>query len=672
MADNAPRILLCDCSGSFRPDPRAIEAATGVMATGRVHSHLCGAEAEAAVAALATGERLIIACGQMEGFFAEIADELGAAERMTCIDIRDRAGWSDEPSGPKQAALVAGDRLVPPAVPLMDVTSEGLCLVYGPADHALPAARRLAETLAVTVMLTDPEEVIETGEPFDIVTGRIRNAKGALGQFSVTVARFAELRQAGRGARGFGPARESMTTDCDIILDLSGGQPLFPAHHKRDGYLRPDPGDPLAVERAIFDAAQLSGSFERELFIRFEESLCAHSRAHKTGCTRCLDVCPTGAIASSGGDAVVLDPMVCAGCGACHAVCPSGAASSDDPPVAFLFRKMRVMADAFRAAGGRAPRLLVHDGEHGGEMIRLAARFGRGLPGDVLPLEVRALSAFGHAEQLAALALGYSEVSILVGPCTERDVIAAQIALADAISGGVSVSRGRIRLIDPAEPDRLSDLLYAVRPEPLSVEPILASGGRRDTVRLAARALAGGVPEAPVPLPQGAPYGAVLVNRDACTLCLSCAGLCPTGALLDNADRPELSFREEACIQCGLCANICPEDAIRLEPRLDLSDAVLVPRVMNEEEPFACIECGKLFGVKSTIEKITAKLQGAHWMFTNSDNARLIQMCDDCRVRAQYHTADAPMRLGDRPRIRTTEDYLAERAAQMKKNGETR
>ncbi|MCP6275009.1 4Fe-4S binding protein, partial [Klebsiella pneumoniae] len=79
----------------------------------------------------------------------------------------------------------------------------------------------------------------------------------------------------------------------------------------------------------------------------------------------------------------------------------------------------------------------------------------------------------------------------------------------------------------------------------------------------------------------GAPYGAVLVDREACTLCMSCAGLCPTGALLDNPDSPELSFREEACIQCGLCANVCPEDAIRLEPRLDLSDAALRPQVKN-------------------------------------------------------------------------------------------
>ncbi|MDT8344551.1 MAG: 4Fe-4S binding protein [Thermohalobaculum sp.] len=670
MAGAAPRILLCDCTGTAPVDAAAISAATG-LAAARVHSHLCGPEAESAVAALSSGDEVLIACGQMAGFFAELAEELGAAGRLDCIDIRDRAGWSDEPSGPKQAALIAGDRLARPPVPLMDVTSGGLCLIYGAAEVALPAARRLAGLLSVTVMLSDPEEVAETEAGFDIVTGRIRTLKGALGRFTLTADRFAELSQAGRGARRFGRPQDGARSECDIFLDLGGGQPLVPAHHKRDGYLRADPRDPLAVERAIFDASQLTGSFERELFIRFDESLCAHSRAKQTGCTRCLDVCPTGAIAP-GGETVVIDPMVCAGCGACHAVCPSGAASTDDPPVQFLFRKMRVMADSYRKAGGNAPRLLIHDAEHGAEMIRLAARFGRGLPGDVIPLETPALSAIGHAEQLVALALGYAEVTILAGPRTERQVIEDQIALADAIAAGVGVAPGRIRLIAPADPDEMSEILYASRPAALTVEPILAAGGRRDSVRLAAKALAGdSFPGAPVPLPHGAPYGAVLVNQDACTLCLSCAGLCPTGALLDNEDRPELSFREEACIQCGLCATICPEDAIRLEPRLDLSDAVLVPRVMKAEEPFACIECGKLFGVKSTIDKIVAKLEGKHWMFTHSDNARLIQMCDDCRVKAQYHTEHSPMRLGERPRVRTTDDYIAEDAAKKLNGDET-
>jgi hypothetical protein len=65
--------------------------------------------------------------------------------------------------------------------------------------------------------------------------------------------------------------------------------------------------------------------------------------------------------------------------------------------------------------------------------------------------------------------------------------------------------------------------------------------------------------------------------------------------------------------------------------------------------------------VKSTIERITEKLAGKHQMFQNPQAVRMIQMCDDCRVNAQYHAEDNPFAGGERPRPRTTEDYFSKR-----------
>lgn len=657
MSGTDPQILLCDCMGTMQLDPNAISSGCGV-ACSKVHTYLCRDEAAQAANALESGGEVIIACGQEAPQFLELAEDLGAADRLTCVDIRDRAGWSEQnPSGPKMAALIAEGRMAVPAIPTMDVQSEGICLVYGENDVALAAAARLAPMLSVTCMLMQPDDVMPpTGADMDIVTGHIRHAEGAFGQFSLQIDRFAPWLPGGRGARVFASPQDGAQSACDVIVDLSGGMPLFPAHHKRDGYLRADPADPMAVERILLDASHLVGTFEKTLHIRVDESLCAHARAEQTGCTRCLDVCPTSAIRPAG-DHIAIDPNICAGCGACAAVCPSGAASADDPPVQHLFNRVRTLAESYRKAGGTAPRLLVHD-DHGAEMVRLAARFGRGLPADVIPLEIAALSGFGHAEMLAALAVGFSQVSILPGPKTERDVIETQIALAGAICG----VPGRIGFADTEDPDALSDLLYDTAPEPMSTEPILPLGGRREVTRVAATALAGGTaPETPITLPQGAPYGTIEINTEACTLCLACVSLCPPGALGDNPDSPEVNFREEACLQCGLCANVCPESAITLKPQLDLRPATLSPRALHSEEPFACIECGKLFGVKSTIERITEKLAGQHAMFTNSDNLRLIQMCDNCRVGAQFHADAAPFQGAKRPAVRTTQDYLDER-----------
>ena len=105
----------------------------------------------------------------------------------------------------------------------------------------------------------------------------------------------------------------------------------------RQGYLRADPADAAAVERAIAAAGELIGTFDKPRFIAFDGALCAHARNKRNGCTRCIDLCPTGAITPGTGplkDQVVISAEICAGCGACAAVCPTGAATYALPPPA--------------------------------------------------------------------------------------------------------------------------------------------------------------------------------------------------------------------------------------------------------------------------------------------------------------------------------------------------
>ena len=163
-------------------------------------------------------------------------------------------------------------------------------------------------------------------------------------------------------------------------------------------------------------------------------------------------------------------------------------------------------------------------------------------------------------------------------------------------------------------------------------------------------------------LPEGAPFGTVELNVEGCTLCLSCVSACPTGALSDDAERPVLRFAEDACVQCGLCKATCPEKVITLTPQLDFRAATARARVLKEEEPFCCIRCGKPFGVKSSVERVAAKLEGKHWMFRNSaQRLDVIKMCADCRVVAMTEENFDPFGAPPRPKPRTTEDYLRER-----------
>jgi ferredoxin len=211
------------------------------------------------------------------------------------------------------------------------------------------------------------------------------------------------------------------------------------------------------------------------------------------------------------------------------------------------------------------------------------------------------------------------------------------IGLANTILAALGFGDGRVSTIETDDPDLLSDALRASPSMAAVARPasFLPLGEKRSLMRLALRELhrASPVPIERIALPDQAPFGAVEIDVGGCTLCLSCVSVCPTGALGDDPERPMLRFTEDACVQCGLCKSTCPENVITLRPQLDFRPGAAAARVLKEEEPFCCIRCGKPFGVKSTIERLTAKLQNQSWMYKGSpQRLDVIKMCDDCRV----------------------------------------
>src|SRR4029077_8991967 len=267
-----------------------------------------------------------------------------------------------------------------------------------------------------------------------VVQGTVKSAKGHLGAFEIVVDDYAQPLPSPRGALAFGQARDGATSRCDLILDLSGGAPLFAAPDLRDGYLRADPADPAGVLRAALKARDLTGTFDKPRYITFTEDLCAHSRSRIVGCHRCLDLCPTGAIAPAG-DHVAIDAQICAGCGQCAAVCPTGAASYALPPADTLMRRLRALLTAYREAGGTDAVVLIHDEAHGAPLIDALARFGDGLPANVLPLAVNEVTQVGLEAIAATFAYGASGLRLLLRAKPPHDVagLAKTLALAEPI-----------------------------------------------------------------------------------------------------------------------------------------------------------------------------------------------------------------------------------------------
>ena len=159
------------------------------------------------------------------------------------------------------------------------------------------------------------------------------------------------------------------------------------------------------------------------------------------------------------------------------------------------------------------------------------------------------------------------------------------------------------------------------------------SNDKRGTLEFVVEHLLRHAPVKPelITLNAGSPFGAIEVDREKCTLCMSCAGACPESALMDGGEEPKLKFLERNCVQCGLCVSTCPENAVRLVPRLLLTELRKEQVVLNESEPFHCISCGEPLGTRLMIDTMLSRLTG-HSMFQGEGQLKRLQMCADCRV----------------------------------------
>ncbi|MEZ5862878.1 MAG: 4Fe-4S dicluster domain-containing protein [Geminicoccaceae bacterium] len=333
------RVMLCDCEATMPLDAEALARALGTE-TPAIATSLCRRQ-QARLAGEAPG---IVACAQERALFEEVlAEGAGhdAAESLVTVDIRARAAWSREAAEatPKIAALLAEAALPVPETHVVTLESGGVTLVYGRDEVAIDAAAQLGDRLDVTVLLTRPGDVTPPRKP-PSRSSRARSvlprAISATSSSSSTTTPCPTPRPAAGSASAHPATRRSPTA----ISSSTSAAASRSSPRTRPGYLHADPADPVAVQKALLAATDLVGTFDKPRHVAYRPELCAHSRNRTVGCSRCLDVCPTGAITPNG-DHVAIDAAICAGCGGCHAVCPTGAAAYDLPPADHLLERVR-------------------------------------------------------------------------------------------------------------------------------------------------------------------------------------------------------------------------------------------------------------------------------------------------------------------------------------------
>src|SRR5260370_13487604 len=120
-------------------------------------------------------------------------------------------------------------------------------------------------------------------------------------------------------------------------------------------------------------------------------------------------------------------------------------------------RKLRAMLRAYAEAGGARAIVLMHDDAHGTPLIDALARFGDGLPGNVLPVCVNEVTQVGLEAVAAAFAYGASALRFLPRARPRPDVagLVKTLALAEPILAGLVFGSGRLSTLEiggPAPP----------------------------------------------------------------------------------------------------------------------------------------------------------------------------------------------------------------------------
>lgn len=289
-----------------------------------------------------------------------------------------------------------------------------------------------------------------------------------------------------------------------------------------------------------------------------DASRCLRMRFSESGCRRCSDICPHGAVALDG--ALAVSRELCRGCLLCTTVCPVGALEQNcdfsaclaslskvPEPVLGCVRTKECSNGTMACLGGLSEEHLLALCHTLAGRLTLNLSLCCDCPNNTMIPHLRR-----RLELPAASGLPEGGGRIVIAETAQqvhfRDESVDRRSFFKSFRN--SLFKSAAVILSPAnEPtERRSD--YALKRLPVRRELL-----NRTVARIPAEA---GV------LIRGR-YDHHIAISDNCTACQGCVAICPTGALLADSpdDRPR--FDAERCTGCGLCVEFCLDGAMKLE-----------------------------------------------------------------------------------------------------------
>lgn len=337
--------------------------------------------------------------------------------------------------------------------------------------------------------------------------------------------------------------------------------------------------------------------------------LCKRVRFRGSSCQKCLDICPENAISLDPGPSI---SNGCSDCGLCQVACPTEVFQNQLQTDQYLLNQT---ADLLR----RDP--------VPGERRRLVVRCREAEGSEENALSVACLGRVNENIILGAALLGFEEILLLPGTCSQCRLSLGENLFSDSIRssrvllGAVGLERvtvdvgdgddGRIAILERRDVLRsfansmkshLGSFVYsrerAIR-QKLSIdrerEDSARTSPRRTTLLrlLEQRQLRD---EGVVNHEDEFPWGVIRIDEERCAACGICAALCPTGAILEESkdDCVTLCFQSSACTNCSLCMEACPENAVDFEESFSIAEVFdAEDRVAVRVEVDWCAVCGE-------------------------------------------------------------------------------
>ena len=503
------------------------------------------------------------------------------------------------------------------------------------------------DSAAVTLCISSDIEGLEDDSPLLEQRTSLIAVEGRLGNLKITLEPDQILN---------GGSQKRFDLKADQLIVLTKTHP--PGIKRRTGVHLLSSTESEILEETVRQVRDLVGHFHKPVHLTYDQDICAGGDKGMETCGRCISYCPYDAISRQTENRlrIQVDHLTCEGCGACVSACPTSALQFTEPSPQEIYARMAALLESSKEKQGNVepPVIVFHCEEMGRKVLETAGLVPLPYSPGVLPVEVPCLRYVSESNMLAAMSLGAAGVGLLGCedcPNGERELLYQKYDFTQLILQNFDLDQDRVRIIT-AEAGQEADAVEAINQfvSQLSESPMVPNWTTPSQTlnRSILSDVLGdfidqtGNEPGRISLSSELPFAFANINESGCTLCRSCANVCPTNAFRFEEESNSLHFKHINCVGCGLCEEVCPENVITIKRELVLEKQSLDYTLVAEDEMINCLKCKKPYINRRALEAVESKLFEIESLKnTFSGNRKnILRMCPDCRTVAAMMEVD--------------------------------